>query len=140
MAQIHRDTVVPVARGELADFVPVVVAGVVDEHVDRARRIDDCGEGVFDRFDIFQVAAAEQRRMLRVAKRFLQRERIVLGDVEEEHARALLRERLDDRGADPAAAAGHDDGFVRQTWIGCVRHQIFHLLRVGPHTGRRSPP
>ena len=34
MAQIHRDAVVPIGGGDVLQFVAVVIAGIVDQHID----------------------------------------------------------------------------------------------------------
>src|SRR6185369_10953771 len=100
---------------------PVVVRGIVDEHVDWPELAADVRKQLADRCDIGQVALVVARWRGAVCETSFQLTRIRLRDVEERDAGALLRKSFDDGRADARAAAGNDDSLVAQRGIDGVR-------------------
>jgi hypothetical protein len=120
--QIHCDSLVPVRGCRVFDVVSFVVRGVVDQHIDRPELVADARKQRLDRRDVGQVARVIARRSRVVGQTLLQFARLGLRNIQERYVSALLREALDDRGADAGAAAGDDDTLVAQRRIDGVRH------------------
>ena len=112
---------VPIVDRDILGPVAVVVAGIVDQHPDRAR-------GASPRFAIAARSASMSRRsqgmkgglgaLARRSPRPEPREAL-LGDIDEGRRAALRAEMLDQAFADAAAAAGDEDAAALQAWIDC---------------------
>src|SRR5690606_30076067 len=105
---------------DLVEPVAVVAADVVDQHVEvAAERLGGPGDRLLQGRHVGDVAGAEpgprRARCLDRAHQFLAARG---GDVDERDPRALARERLHQRGADAAAAAGDENAAPGQARVG----------------------
>ena len=115
MTKIDLHAVVPILDRDVLDAMAVVVAGVVDQCLDRPVLAPDALDRVAKRVDLLQVAGDEARsRVSALANALDQRQRGVFLDIDERHARALRAEMLDDALADAGTAAGDEHDPVLQ--------------------------
>src|SRR5690606_29526103 len=118
VAEVGRDALVPVLGRDVLDRVAVVVGGVVDQHVDPAKRGDRRLGRDLERREVAQVAGDEARGAEPGGQRFAGR----FVDVEEGDFRALADEGLDQPRADPGRAAGDDDPLAGKARVSRARH------------------
>src|SRR5690606_38745201 len=118
VAEVGRDPLVPVLGRDVLDRVTVVVGGVVDQHVDAAKRVDRGLRGAFERGKVAQVAG-DETRPLEPGGECLARGFV---DVEEGDFGTLAGESLDQRGADAGGAAGADDPLAGKARVPRPRH------------------
>ena len=111
MLEVHIDPIFPEIFGDIIDAVPVVVGGVVDQHIERPRLRAQFADATLHCGDVGQVNAFEAR-----TGRCGQCARFLLANVEECHLAALLGEGLHDFGADPGTAARDQHPLAAQAW------------------------
>src|SRR2546425_2310066 len=118
VAQVHRDPVIPVRWRNLLQRVTVVVACIVDEHTDVAKREADFFNSALERGDVADVAGDEEWRR---SSLFLdlphERPARFVRNIHESNARSLQSEGLREGRTDAASSAGNEDRFAGEARV-----------------------
>src|SRR2546425_889522 len=118
VAQVHRDPVIPVRWRNLLQRVTVVVACIVDEHTDVAKREADFFNSALERGDVADVAGDEEwRRSSLLLDLVHERPARFVRNIHESNARPLQSEGLREGRTDAASSAGNEDRFAGEARV-----------------------
>ncbi len=119
--EIDRHALVPIGRGHIGPFVPLVMRGIVDENAGRAMAGREPGNGRPQRLGVGDVARGEGHLGAVRPKLLGKRRAGVGGEVDKSDPRTLGREGAHHGSADARGTARDDHGAARKAWI-CGRH------------------
>jgi hypothetical protein len=126
--EIHGHRAVPVVRGNVVDFVARIVAGVVDEHVDRLEFFEDARDAGANRGDISEVASKKKGfGNSSAANLFCDLYPGLILNIEIRDLRALMREMFNNVFADPAGSACDNSDTATETGVGGEPRKFFAL-------------
>ncbi len=125
MTQVDRHAVVPIGDGHVLRLVPVVVAGIVAEHLKRAVLRNRFTDRVLQRLDIAQIAGNEERRSVTISVYCSGKlTATLLGDIDESDPAALGAEVPHQAFADAARPAGDEHTSASEARIAGVGHKV----------------
>src|SRR5258706_1403466 len=127
--QVYRDAVIPIRRGDLVQFVTVIVPGIIDEHSNVPQLDADFFDSGLQRGNVAEVAGDKEWRLSRLFLNLSdQCPARSLRDIYETHAGPLRRERAREGRTDAASSAGDEDRFVSEARI-ARRFDCVHISR-----------
>ena len=109
MLQIDGDPVIPIGGGDLLGLMPFIMGGVVDQNLDRAKRIANAANRGLGRVHITQIADFRMGDPAPITHSFFDLHRGISIEIDEANLGFLAREMLNDRSPNATAAAGDDD-------------------------------